>query len=684
MSQPRTSALRLPGAPIWLQIIALVVGALVAAQVVTLALTLLLPPEPPQQHSLQEIAKALQGAPVRADGERPLIRRVENAPPSLNSPGWVVSPSTTRELADLLKAPEGDVRILFYAPPPLAGAVGPPPDGRMLSDASSPARQLVLAGFLPPGAVRLAQGGPPPPGPGPAMAPPPGGVAMPGGFGTGRPEAAPSHWRHGQIPPGSWRAAHPGAAEPPWRGAASRPVRAADEALPGDDERLPAEGWSRPHGGTGGGAPIASPPPHHMVLRTPLDAAVFALPPTRIAIAPTPAAASPPAPAPRPVRLTPAPPVATAQPASVVRLQPIAPQSLAAGPTLTAPKAAAAAALIVPEIALAPPAPRSVFGLSRPSAYVEGDFVAALRTPAGWVTVKPKPEGFPNSWERRVLLWFALSLALVAPPAYLLARRLVKPLHHFADAAERLGREPTADLPPLTGPAEIGRAAEAFNTMRLRLRRYVEDRTGMISAISHDLRTPLARMRFKMERAPPAVRASLARDVDQMEAMISSVLAFMRDELSANLRETADLRSILECVVDDAGDKAELAPGEPIPVHVDLLAIQRVFENLVDNAVKYGAVARVTLRDEGGEVVVEVADEGPGLPPDEIEQVFKPFYRGAGARNSGAPGVGLGLAVSRSVLRSHGGDLVLVSTQDGLIARARQPALDAAVRRAAA
>lgn len=368
-------------------------------------------------------------------------------------------------------------------------------------------------------------------------------------------------------------------------------------------------------------------------------------------------------------------------PAHVVRAAPVAPQSLAAAPTLAKPKAAAAA-LAMPEIALAPPAPRSVFGLSRPSAYVEGDFVAALRTSAGWVTVRPKPEGFPNSWERRVLLWFALSLALVAPPTYLVARRLVKPLHQFADAAERLGREPTADLPPLTGPAEIGRAAEAFNTMRLRLRRYVEDRTGMISAISHDLRTPLARMRFKMERASPAVRASLSRDVDQMEAMISSVLAFMRDELSANMREAVDLRSILECVVDDVGDKAELAPGDPIPVHVDLLAIQRVFENLVDNAVKYGGCARVTLSQEGGEVLVEVADEGPGLPPDEIEQVFKPFFRGSGARNSGAPGVGLGLAVSRSVLRSHGGELTLANTDVGLVARARLPALDA-VRRAA-
>jgi signal transduction histidine kinase len=164
--------------------------------------------------------------------------------------------------------------------------------------------------------------------------------------------------------------------------------------------------------------------------------------------------------------------------------------------------------------------------------------------------------------------------------------------------------------------------------------------------------------------------------------MISSVLAFMRDELSGSVRETADLRSILECVVDDAGPAAELAPGASIAVQVDLLAIQRVFENLVDNAIKYGRRARVTLFSDGGDVVVEVADDGPGLPPQELTEVFKPFYRGSDARTSGAPGVGLGLAVSRSVLRSHGGDLMLVSPGQGLIARARLPAI-AAVMRAA-
>jgi signal transduction histidine kinase len=333
-------------------------------------------------------------------------------------------------------------------------------------------------------------------------------------------------------------------------------------------------------------------------------------------------------------------------------------------------------------IRLAPPTPPTLFGLRAPAAYVEGEFVAARRTPGGWLTVRPRPEGFPNSWQRRVLLWFALSLLLVGPAALLLARRLAAPLTRFADAAERLGRDPAAELPPLDAPGEFSRVAGAFNLMRLRLRRYVEDRTGMISAITHDLRNPLARMRFKLERAPEPIRAALGRDVAQMEAMITSVLTFMRDDLTGAERETADLRSILECVVDDAGARAELEPGAAVAVHVDLLAVQRVFENLVDNALKYGKRARVGLRLDGGEVLVEVADEGPGLPPDELESVFKPFYRGRDAVRSGAPGAGLGLAVARAVLRAHGGDLTLVPGAQGLVARVRLPAAAAALRAA--
>jgi signal transduction histidine kinase len=350
-----------------------------------------------------------------------------------------------------------------------------------------------------------------------------------------------------------------------------------------------------------------------------------------------------------------------------------------------APAAAAPAsrAVAVPaDRTLAPPGAPSVFGF-RPPADVEGEFVAALRQADGrWAVVRPRPQGFLNSWQRRVLLWFACSLALTAPAAIFLARRIAAPLNRFADAAERLGRSPAAAIEPLAGPAEVGRAARAFNVMAHRLKRYVDDRTGMVGAISHDLRTPLARMRFKLERATPGVRAAMSRDILQMEQMIESVLTFMREETLAEARQCVDLRSLLEVAVDEAGAGAELEPGPPVLVEADVLGLQRVFENLIDNAIKYGRRCRVALRTAAGEAVVEVADEGPGLTAADLEQVFKPFYRGADAKSSGKAGMGLGLAVSRSTVRAHGGELALRTTPAGLTAEVRLP-LPAATRAAA-
>src|SRR6478609_9513073 len=147
---------------------------------------------------------------------------------------------------------------------------------------------------------------------------------------------------------------------------------------------------------------------------------------------------------------------------------------------------------------------------------------------------------------------------MVAPLGWLVARRLAAPLHDFALAAERLGKDPSAPVSTLQGPAEVGRAARAFNQMQARLKRYVEDRTGMVGAISHDLRTPLARMRFRLERAPPELKESM-------------------------------------------GGEIALTPGGAAEVEVDVIGIQRVFENLVDNALKYGDRAQVRLFQEGGE-----------------------------------------------------------------------------------
>jgi two-component system OmpR family sensor kinase len=308
---------------------------------------------------------------------------------------------------------------------------------------------------------------------------------------------------------------------------------------------------------------------------------------------------------------------------------------------------------------------------------VFGPFKAALQRPSGdWIVVQPAAEPFPSVWQSRVILWFLACLAVLGPGGYLFARRLVAPIGAFAQAADRLGRDPGAPLLQLRGPAEIGTAARAFNDMQARLKRYVEDRTSMIGAISHDLRTPLTRIRFKMEAASTELKGSVGSDLDQMEAMISAVLTFVHDAGQAKDRTILDLQSVLECVVDDAvgaGGEAELSSSGAPTVDGDALSLQRLFANLVDNAIKYGRRAHLRLYVDDAAAVTEIADEGPGLPSRELERAFEPFYRAEPSRNRQTGGIGLGLSVARSIARAHGGDVYLRSGAGGLIAVVRLP-----------
>jgi two-component system, OmpR family, sensor kinase len=307
---------------------------------------------------------------------------------------------------------------------------------------------------------------------------------------------------------------------------------------------------------------------------------------------------------------------------------------------------------------------------------VFGDFTAAARRPDGaWTIVRPTPEPFPNEWQRRMSLWFLGCLVVITPAGYLFARRITAPIDRFAEAAETLGRDPHAPLMTLSGPAEIGKAARAFNDMQARLKRYVEHRTAMVGAISHDLRTPLARIRFKLEVDPPD-RAAILADVEQMEQMVTSVLAFIRDASTPQRRERLDLRSLVECVVDDAalmGGDVEVAEGAPVIAEGDAVALQRLFANLVDNALKYGRLARIRLAPVAGEAVVEIEDRGPGLPAGDLERVFDPFYRAEASRSLELGGVGLGLSIARSTARAHGGDVTLQAGVEGLTAIVRLP-----------
>ena len=307
-----------------------------------------------------------------------------------------------------------------------------------------------------------------------------------------------------------------------------------------------------------------------------------------------------------------------------------------------------------------------------------GDFSAALQRPDGnWTVVRSTPEPFPSAWQMQASAWLLGGFLLVASAGYLFSRRISAPLKRFAEAAETLGRDPHAPQMTLKGPAEVGAAAHAFNEMQARLKRYINDRTAMVGAISHDLRTPLARIRFKLEAAPAPLKASVLSDIEQMEQMIGGVLAFIRDEGQPRRREKLDLLSLIECVVDDAamiGGQVEIVDGDPVTVDGDPVALQRLFSNLVDNAVKYGGEARINVRHAGAAAVVEIDDAGPGLSPDELGRVFQPFYRTDASRNLDNGGVGLGLPIARSTARAHGGDVELRSRPGGTTAVVTLPA----------
>ena len=311
--------------------------------------------------------------------------------------------------------------------------------------------------------------------------------------------------------------------------------------------------------------------------------------------------------------------------------------------------------------------------------FLVAPFALGVRQPDGsWKIVRPEGFGL-EPWQQRMLLWFVLSTLAMAPAAYVYARRISRPLQQFAEAADRLGRDPRGQPLALSlkGTSEINVAAHAFNEMQERLRRYVEDRTAMVGAIAHDLRTPLTRLRFRIENAPDDLRAKMAGDLDQMEEMISAALTFVRDATHAGERTRLELSSLIESLCDElaeTGADAQADLGAKVVMHGDPVALRRLFANLLDNAVKFGDRARARVYEEAGFAVVEIADDGPGIPEADRERVFDPFYRREPSRSRQTGGIGLGLAVVRSVARSHGGDVELTNRPDGgLTARVRLP-----------
>lgn len=305
-----------------------------------------------------------------------------------------------------------------------------------------------------------------------------------------------------------------------------------------------------------------------------------------------------------------------------------------------------------------------------------GDFSVSAKIGGKWHTVESRGGGFAP-WRLGALLWLAVATVVAAPIAWLLARRLARPIRLFGDAARQLGRNPRSQPLELTGPAEIREAAGAFNEMQARLNRYVEDRTTLMAAIAHDLRTPLMRLGLRLEHAPPDIRESAETDIREMQQMIAAVMAFVRDMNRPTRRQKLDLRSLAQSTTDwmaDQGGTVVLQAGDAVVVEGDAAALKAMLSNLVSNAIKYGGNADVALAIEGDVAVVEVSDNGPGMALHDLDRAFEPFFRAERSRNRDTGGIGLGLASVRAVARAHGGEATLANRPEGgLVARVTLP-----------
>jgi signal transduction histidine kinase len=214
--------------------------------------------------------------------------------------------------------------------------------------------------------------------------------------------------------------------------------------------------------------------------------------------------------------------------------------------------------------------------------------------------------------------------------------------------------------------------------MQQRLKRFVDERTHMLAAISHDLRTPLTRLRLFAEFvSDQQQRALVLNDIEEMEQMLRASLTFASDEAHREPHSRVDIAALLISLCDTVSDAGGDVSYEG-PDHAELpcqpVAIRRALSNLIDNACKYGEEARVRLSEHAERIEITIADRGPGIPADQVEQAFAPFRRLEGSRNRESGGVGLGLAIARDVIHGHGGSITLEANQPaGLLVRVRLP-----------
>lgn len=286
----------------------------------------------------------------------------------------------------------------------------------------------------------------------------------------------------------------------------------------------------------------------------------------------------------------------------------------------------------------------------------------------GWLHFVASTDTTSLHWAVRMAFWVTIATILLIVLSVWMVHRMTRPLRRFAEAAERIGLDVRSPPLPERGSRELRNATRAFNEMQARLRRFVDDRTMMLAAISHDLRTMLTRLKLRAEfiEDEEQQRKAIA-DLDEMQSMLDSTLAFARDDAADEPRTQTDLAALVRSLCDDmtdAGQSVRCAAPDRLAYYCAPGAIRRAVQNVAVNAVKYGNEALVTVSEDDDGVEIAVADRGPGIPADRREDVFRPFFRLEGSRSRETGGSGLGLAVARSIVRRHGGD-ILIEDRDG-------------------
>ena len=287
-----------------------------------------------------------------------------------------------------------------------------------------------------------------------------------------------------------------------------------------------------------------------------------------------------------------------------------------------------------------------------------------------WVRIAEQNESeTPPALPTDLITQLLITLLIVSAVAMVAVRQTTKPLQQLAQAADTLGSD--LDAPPLaeTGPTETRRAAQAFNRMQARIKRLVDERARALAAVSHDLRTPLTRLRLRTELvSDEPLREQMAADLDSMAAMIDATLDYLRGLQDSEAVRKIDMNALLQSLCADAavlGKTISVAGSARTPYSGRLSALRRALQNLIDNAIKYGHGAAIRIEDDESTLRLFVEDDGPGIAPDELARVTAPYYRPDASRSRETGGVGLGLSIVSDIALLHGGELLLTNRPQG-------------------